>query len=88
MQQRRIIVLMKTGYRITITSLLGNLIEYFGFTLFAIFAKQIGQSFFPKLDSYTQLISVFIIFGTGFLSRPQGAIFFVILVIKLAEKKV
>ncbi len=67
---------MQTSHKIAVTSLLGNLIEYFGFTLFAIFAKEIGQSFFPKLDSFTQIISVFIIFGTGFLSRPIGAVFF------------
>ena len=67
---------MQTSNKIAFTSLLGNLIEYFGFTLFAIFAKEIGQSFFPKLDSFTQMISVFIIFGTGFLSRPIGAVFF------------
>ena len=67
---------MKISYKIAFTSLLGNLIEYFGFTLFAIFAKEIGQSFFPELDSFAQVISVFIIFGTGFLSRPIGAVFF------------
>jgi MHS family proline/betaine transporter-like MFS transporter len=67
---------MKISCKIAFTSLLGNLIEYFGFTLFAIFAKEIGQSFFPKLDSFAQIISVFIIFGTGFLSRPIGAVFF------------
>lgn len=78
---------MKNSYRIAFTSLLGNLIEYFGFTLFAIFAKEIGQSFFPKLDSLTQIISVFIIFGTGFLSRPIGAVFFGHLGDKVGRKK-
>ncbi|RST63193.1 MFS transporter [Candidatus Aquarickettsia rohweri] len=78
---------MKISHKIALTSVLGNLIEYFGFTLFAIFAKQIGQSFFPKLDSFTQLISVFIIFGTGFLSRPIGAVFFGHFGDKIGRKK-
>ena len=69
-------MLIKTKYQIIITSLLGNLTEYFSFTLLAIFINPIGQSFFPKSDYVTQVILVFIVFGTGFLSRPIGAIFF------------
>ena len=74
-------------YRIALTSLLGNVIEYFGFTLFAIFAQEIGKSFFPQLDSFSQFISAFLVFGTGFLSRPLGAIFFGHFGDKIGRKK-
>ena len=74
-------------YKIAITSLLGNVIEYFGFTLFAVFSKEIGESFFPNLDSFAQNISVFLVFGTGFLSRPLGALVFGHFGDKIGRKK-
>ncbi|MFQ3307259.1 MAG: MHS family proline/betaine transporter-like MFS transporter [Candidatus Midichloriaceae bacterium] len=67
---------MVSKYKIALTSLMGNMIEYFGFAIFAIFATEIGRSFFPKLDSSTQTMFVLLIFGVGFLSRPLGALFF------------
>ena len=78
---------MSNKYKIAATSLLGNVIEYFGFTLFAIFSKEIGESFFPKLDSFAQTISVFLVFGTGFLSRPLGALVFGHFGDKIGRKK-
>ncbi|WP_323733137.1 MFS transporter [Candidatus Bandiella euplotis] len=78
---------MSNKYKIALTSLMGNVIEYFGFTLFAVFSKEIGQSFFPKLDDFVQTLSVFIIFGTGFLSRPLGALFFGHFGDKIGRKK-
>jgi MHS family proline/betaine transporter-like MFS transporter len=78
---------MQNKYRIAITSLLGNTIEYFGFTLFAIFTKSIGESFFPNEGSFTQNAFVLIIFGMGFLSRPVGALFFGHFGDKIGRKK-
>ncbi len=78
---------MSNKYKIAATSLLGNVIEYFGFTLFAIFSKEIGESFFPNLDFFAQTVSVFLIFGTGFLSRPLGAVVFGHFGDKIGRKK-
>lgn len=52
---------------------LGNALEVYDFTIFALFAIQIGQVFFPSQDSYASLMASFATFGAGFISRPLGA---------------
>ena len=66
----------KAEYQIFLTSLIGNVTEYCSFTLFAMLINPMGKSFFPNSDSLTQVTLVFLVFGTGFISRPIGAIFF------------
>ncbi|NRA73660.1 MAG: MFS transporter [Rickettsiales bacterium] len=62
--------------RILLSSLLGNTLEYYEFTIFAIFAIQIGKTFFPEYAPETQILLAFSIFGTGFIARPLGSAVF------------
>ena len=62
--------------RILLSSLLGNTLEYYEFTIFAIFAIQIGRAFFPGYTADTQIILTLSIFGTGFIARPFGSAVF------------
>jgi MHS family proline/betaine transporter-like MFS transporter len=62
--------------RILLGSLLGNTLEYYEFTIFAIFAIQIGKAFFPDLTASTQIFLTFLIFGVGFIGRPLGSAVF------------
>ena len=62
--------------RVLLSSLLGNTLEYYEFTIFAIFAIQIGKIFFPEHASETQILLTFSIFGAGFITRPIGSIVF------------
>ena len=62
--------------RILLGSLLGNTLEYYEFTIFAIFAIQIGKTFFPEYAPETQILLTFSIFGTGFIARPIGSAVF------------
>ena len=66
----------KINLKILLTALMGNIIEYYGFTLFAVFPVLIGSEFFPEQNSFAQTMSAFMIFGTGFISRPLGALYF------------
>lgn len=52
---------------------LGCSIEFYDFIIFAFFAVQIGQSFFPSNDRYASLMGALATFAAGFLSRPLGA---------------
>jgi MFS family permease len=52
---------------------LGNGLEMYDFTVFALFAIQIGKAFFPSQDPRTSLLAAFATFGAGFLTRPLGA---------------
>jgi MFS transporter, MHS family, proline/betaine transporter len=62
--------------RILLSSLLGNTLEYYEFTIFAIFAVQISKTFFPEYAPDTQILLTFTIFGIGFIARPIGSAVF------------
>jgi len=57
-------------------AIVGNIVEYYDFGLFAVYAAVIGKLFFPSHDQYTQTLLAFATFAVGFLMRPLGGIFF------------
>jgi len=62
--------------RTVITSMMGNLFEWYDFALFGYFAPVIGKLFFPSFDSITQLLSAYGAFAAGYLARPLGGLLF------------
>lgn len=52
----------------------GNALEFYDFTTYAYFAKQIGGSFFPSHSPLVSLMASLAAFGIGFAGRPFGAI--------------
>lgn len=65
-----------------INSAIGNMIEWYDYGLFMIFAPLFNKIFFPTDTNYN-LINIFIIFAIGFFCRPIGALLFGF----LADKK-
>jgi MFS family permease len=61
---------IKTILRVTS----GNFLEMYDFFLFGIYARQIGQTFFPSDDPYASLMATFVSFAAGFAMRPIGAL--------------
>lgn len=59
--------------RAIIGATIGNALEFYDFLVYAIFAIQIGQAFFPSGNAYVSLIASLATFGAGFVSRPLGA---------------
>ena len=56
-------------------AVMGNALEFYDFTTYALFAVQIGQTFFPADDSpFKKLMLALMAFGIGFVGRPVGAI--------------
>ena len=62
--------------RTVVTSMMGNLFEWYDFALFGYFAPIIGKLFFPSFDSITQLLSAYGAFAAGYLARPLGGLLF------------
>ncbi len=62
--------------KILTASIIGNALEYYDFTIYAVFSVEIGKLFFPKQDDFAQLFLSLAVFAVGFLMRPLGAIFF------------
>jgi MHS family proline/betaine transporter-like MFS transporter len=52
---------------------LGNTLEWFDFTVYALFAGPIAENFFPGGDPSSGLLKTFLFFGLGFVVRPLGA---------------
>ena len=59
------------------SAIIGNIVEYYDFGLYAVFAPTIGRLFFPKIgDDLSQTLLAFSVFAVGFLMRPLGGAFF------------
>jgi MHS family proline/betaine transporter-like MFS transporter len=66
----------KQTIRSVLASSMGNMLEWFEFTLYAYFAGTIGQLFFPQHDPFFSKIYAFGAFAVGIASRPIGALIF------------
>jgi MHS family proline/betaine transporter-like MFS transporter len=53
---------------------IGNVLEWYDFSIYGFFALQIGATFFASTDRLTQILSAFSVFAVGYLARPLGAI--------------
>ena len=60
--------------RAILAASLGNLLEWYDFAVYALFAIYIGANFFPHDSAAAGLVSAFLVFGLGFVIRPLGAV--------------
>jgi MFS transporter, MHS family, proline/betaine transporter len=60
--------------RAIVATSIGNMLEWYDFTVFALFASYIAANFFPGDDATMRLLKTFLVFGLGFVVRPFGAI--------------
>ncbi len=68
-------------------SLIGNALEYYDFTIFAVFSSEIAKQFFPQDDDFSEIFFSFAVFAVGFVMRPIGAIVFGHIGDKVGRKK-
>jgi MHS family proline/betaine transporter-like MFS transporter len=54
----------------------GNILEYYDFTVYSVFASSLGDVFFPTESRLVQVIYSLAVFAVGFLTRPIGGIVF------------
>lgn len=55
-------------------AVIGNALEFYDFTTYALFAVQIGRTFFPNQTAFENLMLSLLTFAVGFVGRPLGAI--------------
>jgi MHS family proline/betaine transporter-like MFS transporter len=62
--------------RAIVATSVGNMLEWYDFTVYALFAGPIAASFFPPAGGAgdAALIKAFLFFGLGFVVRPLGAL--------------
>lgn len=56
-----------------IAALSGNFLEWFDWTMFAVFTPYIALNFFDQSDPVSALLNTLIVFAVGFVTRPLGA---------------
>jgi len=61
---------------LVIAGLVGNILEWYDFSVYGYFAVSIGRHFFPSQYPTTSLLAAFGVFAAGFLMRPAGAVLF------------
>ncbi|MGW6455917.1 MFS transporter [Streptomyces sp. NPDC055078] len=54
----------------------GNVLEWFDWTLYAVFSTYIAKHFFEKSDPSSALLATLAVFAVGFLARPLGGLVF------------
>ena len=63
-----------SGTRAILAASVGNLLEWYDFSVYALFAIYIAANFFPRSDPGLDLVKTFLVFGLGFVIRPLGAV--------------
>ncbi|MDR1366120.1 MAG: hypothetical protein LBJ03_03515 [Holosporales bacterium] len=51
---------------------IGNVFEFYNFSLFVMFSKEISAAFFPNCPAYIS----YVLFAVGFVARPLGGLLF------------
>ena len=55
-------------------AVVGNALEFYDFTTYALFAAELGRTFFPSHTAFVSLMMSLLVYGVGFVSRPLGAV--------------
>lgn len=74
---------MKARRKSLVTSTVGNLLEYYEWNVYAVFAPFIAAAMFNSEDPVSALLSTLAVFAVGFLIRPLGGLLFG----RLADRK-
>ncbi|HEY2254661.1 MAG TPA: MFS transporter, partial [Variovorax sp.] len=53
---------------------IGNVLEWYDFSIYGFFASAIGRTFFPQEEPVTQVLAAFGVFAAGYLMRPLGGV--------------
>ena len=55
-------------------AVVGNALEFYDFTTYALFAAALGRTFFPSHTAFESLMMSLLTFAVGFVGRPVGAV--------------
>ncbi|CAL9642292.1 Proline_betaine transporter [Streptomyces sp. enrichment culture] len=66
----------KRVWRVSLAGGAGSAIEYYDFSLYANMAIFLSPLFFAGMNSTAAMLNTLAVFGSGFLMRPVGAVFF------------
>ena len=59
-----------------LAGVLGTLLQWYDFSLFAFLAPVIAKTFFSSASPFVALLNTFVVFAVGYFLSPLGAVFF------------
>src|SRR5579883_55562 len=65
---------VSTAKQAVAAAVVGNVLEWYDFSVYAFVAVIIARKFFPPGDDISALLATFAAFGLGFVARPLGGI--------------
>ena len=65
---------MNNNFKFILAAVIGNIMEWYDFILFALFATIISKNFFPDGNQNSSLMATFGVFAVGYLMRPLGGV--------------
>lgn len=68
--------LIDAKYKKPMGALVGNIMQFYDFTLYALLTPQLNRTFFNFDNKYLSYIIVFGVFACGYLTRPLGSLLF------------
>lgn len=77
----------KSYSKIALSGMVGNILEWYDFTLYGYLAAILAQVFFPSEDPIASLLASFGAFAVGFFFRPMGSVMFGYIGDKYGRKK-
>jgi MHS family proline/betaine transporter-like MFS transporter len=78
----------KIKNKLYFAGLVGEIMEWFDFTVYGFFALIIAANFFPSENHFISVVAAFAAFAIGFLVRPLGGLFFGYIGDRYGRKKV
>lgn len=69
-------MMTKNQYKVVGLVAIGGALEFYDFTIYALFAPYISQHFFSNTNQFISLMNTFAVFALGYLARPLGGIVF------------
>src|SRR5262245_60477213 len=60
----------RAARRAVVAAIVGNVLEWYDFAVYAYMARLVAKIFFPTGDDVNSLLSTFAAFGVGFVIRP------------------
>jgi MHS family proline/betaine transporter-like MFS transporter len=66
----------RTRRKALVAAATGNFVEWFDFTLYGFMAVTLASVFFPPDSGKAALLAIFAVYGSAFIARPLGAVFF------------
>ncbi len=62
--------------KVVLSSFLGNMMEFYDFTLYGVMMLYLSQAFFPSDNDFLSILHTMAVFAVGYVVRPLGALYF------------